>query len=356
MKSKVFLVLCAGLLLTGCSSTEKRPNKSLSASPQESGPTPRIIALDHASEDRVLALNPENVTSENVRDVLSNAPAPRIINIHGGILPIQGYLVSFSQFLAGMGYPEASIRNPRDGTYTFGYYDSSEMLAGIIAWYYEQEGMRPILVGHSQGGFQAVRVLYRLAGYPTRELNVWNPLSGEKEDRMLIFDPLTRTTRPVVGLKVSYTAATVAGGLARLLPNQWSMNSRLRYIPDSTEEFTGFQKGLDILGGDFLGYGAANDYESTGTAIVRNVRLPSTYGHTAIPDTKHLAMNAATKDWIDNYRPAITPSEMPFMDPTLDGDSSHILWAAEIWYSVKKHWVMELQRLIRAERDLSHGG
>jgi hypothetical protein len=356
MRNNVFLMLCTGLLLTGCSSNPKQRSADLGATSPESTPTASKVALDQATKERVLALNPENVTSEDVRDVLSNAPAPRIINIHGGILPVQGYLVSFSQFLAGMGYPEASIRNPRDGTYTFGYYDSSEMIAGIIAWYYEQEGMRPILVGHSQGGFQAVRVLYRLAGHPTRELNVWNPLSGEKEDRILIVDPLTRTTRPVVGLQVSYAAATVAGGLARLLPNQWSMNSRLRYIPDSTDEFTGFQKGLDILGGDFLGYGPSNDYESTGKAVVRNVRLPSTYGHTAIPDTKHLAMNAATRDWIDNYRPPATPGEMPVMDPELDGNCSHILWAAEIWYGVKKHWVTELQRLIRAERSLSHGG
>ena len=67
-------------------------------------------------------------------------------------------------------------------------------------------------------------------------------------------------------------------------------------------------------------------------------------------------MNAATRDWIENYRPGSIPPEAPVMDPELEGDSSHILWAAEIWYSVKKHWVMELQRLIRAERALAHAG
>jgi len=38
-----------------------------------------------------------------------------------------------------------------------------------------------------------------------------------------------------------------------------------------------------------------------------------------------------------------------------DSDSSHILWAADVWYSIKKNWVLELQRLIRAERLPSHG-
>ena len=32
-----------------------------------------------------------------------------------------------------------------------------------------------------------------------------------------------------------------------------------------------------------------------------------------------------------------------------DANSDHILWAAEVWYSIKKHWVLELQRLLRAQ-------
>jgi hypothetical protein len=350
MKINVSLILCTALLFSACvTAPEKR-----AASPD--APTNAIVSpvqqltLDPQTQDRILALDPENVTADQVRDLLSKAPAPRIINIHGGVLPIQGYLVSFSQFLTGMGYPESSIRNPRNGLYTFAFYDSSEMLAGTIAWYYEHEGMRPMLVGHSQGGFQVVRVLYRLIGDPSTELKVWNPLTDTQEERSVIIDPLTNTTRPVVGLQVSFASATVAGGLARILPNQWSMNSRLRHIPDSVEEFTGFQKGLDLLGGDYLGYGSANDYESAGSAVVRNVRLPASYAHTFIPDTKHLAMNQTTRNWIENYR----PTNPQVQAPVLDADCSHILWAADLWYSVKKHWVLELQRLIRSRRALNH--
>jgi hypothetical protein len=32
-----------------------------------------------------------------------------------------------------------------------------------------------------------------------------------------------------------------------------------------------------------------------------------------------------------------------------DAESDHILWAADVWYSIKKHWVLELQRLLAAQ-------
>jgi hypothetical protein len=28
-----------------------------------------------------------------------------------------------------------------------------------------------------------------------------------------------------------------------------------------------------------------------------------------------------------------------------------VLWAADVWYSIKKHWCLEAQRLVRAERN-----
>ena len=106
-------------------------------------------------------MNPERVTDQEVREVLSRAPAPRIVNIHGGIYPVHLCMVSFSEFLIGMGYPEDKIRSPGDGSFSFSCYESSEKIAGAIAWYYEKEGLRPIIVGHSQGGIQTVKVLHR---------------------------------------------------------------------------------------------------------------------------------------------------------------------------------------------------
>jgi hypothetical protein len=142
-----------------------------------------------------------------------------------------------------------------------------------------------------------------------------------------------------------------AGGLTRVLPNQWEMNFKLRTIPDTVEEFTGFCKEKDLLGGDFLGYGPANHFKASGTAVVRNVWLPSGYRHGRIPDTKHLLQSQAMKDWINNYHASCEPVVHPKLDVLFEGDSRHILWAADVWYSIKKHWVLELQRSLLAERS-----
>jgi len=336
--------LCATVAVTGCQTD--RPLYSPPACDAVVGNMPLLPKYSPPQETlvKILALNPEHVTEAEIRDVLSGAPAPRIINIHGGLLPLQGSMTSFSEFLVGMGYPRASIRNPGDGSYAFGYYVNSEEICGVIAWYYEQEGLRPIMVGHSQGGIQAIKILYKLAGDSTERIAVRDPMTWKSENRYDFLDPLTGSLRPVVGLRIPFATAVVAGGLGRALPNQWEMNGKLRLIPDSVEEFTGFQKGMDMLGGDWFGYGAGNDYKPCGTASVRNVRLPSSYAHTTIPSTSHLLKSQQIKDWINAYQPGQTPQlEMKF-----DSDSSHVLWAAEVWYSIKKHWVLELQRLLKA--------
>ena len=340
----------AAVCLPGCGTYDRHGLNPLRVRELEktspAGPRPMSPAL----EEKILGLNPGQVTEAQIRDVLSLAPAPRIINIHGGIASVVTNMVSFAHFLIGMGYPEASLKNPADGTFTFSCYESSEMMAGVIAWHYEKEGLRPMIVGHSQGGMQAVKVLHKLAGHYSAKLFVWNPLTWQREDRWSITDPLDGRTRPVVGLQVSYATAVVAGGVTRFLPNQWDLATTLRNIPDSVDEFTGFYKGPDFFGGDFLGYGSANNYEAEGRAVVRNVELPSDYDHFEIPDTRHLAQNQRIKDWINCYQPA----EKPRLNATFDADSSHILWAADVWHDIKKHWVLELQRLIRAGHASHH--
>ena len=179
-------------------------------------------------------------------------------------------------------------------------------------------------------------------------IQVWNPLTWTAENRYEITDPVTGRVRPVTSLRLQYATVVASGGLGRLMPNQWDMWGRLRSVPDSVDEFTGFYKGLDVLGGDFLGYGPANYFESMGTARVRNVRLPAAYGHLSIPDTKPLLENPAVVEWINRYRPINGPVSAPRFDAFPDVDTDHILWAADVWYSIKKHWVIALQRVIRA--------
>jgi hypothetical protein len=307
----------------------------------------RQYVLDSSLEEKILALDPKRVMESDIREVLSQAPAPRIVNIHGGIYPVHLCMESFSRFLIGMGYPEGKIRNPGDGSFSFSCYKSSEKIAGAIAWYYEREGMRPMLVGHSQGGIQAVKVLHELAGYLREKVAVYNPLTGEGEERYSILDPFTGRERPVAGLQVSYATAVGAGGFTRILPNQWMMAGRLRTIPDTAVDFTGFAIGMDLIGGDFLGFGPTNRYVANGRAEVRNVQLPIEYNHVIVPVTAHLSENQEIKDWINRY----VPTEEPQLNVTFESDSKNILWAADVWYSIKKHWVLELQRLIRARRD-----
>jgi hypothetical protein len=344
------LALCLGLSLVaaGCKTATTQKNTAAPGETLLRTPSYRNYSLSSETRDRILALDPERVTETDIRNVLADAPAPRLITIHGGLLPMEGSLASFAQFLVGMGYPRASIENPRDGSVAFGYYVSSEKLSGVLAWWYEREGLRPVMIGHSQGGIQVVKVLHRLSGDSRKKIPVWNPVTWASENRYEFADPVTGRLTPVVSLRIPYASAVVAGGLGRALPNHWEMIGRLREIPDSAEEFTGFQKGMDALGGDFLGYGPANNYKATGLACVRNVRLPAGYGHTNIPRTSHLLKSQQIRDWINNYRPSGDPVETPELNVTFDSDSSHILWAADVWFSLKKHWVLELQRLLRA--------
>jgi len=344
--------LFLGLLASGCATYDRKGLEPSVAAEIEATLVRREFNPASDLRQKIMSLDPEGVTAQDVQQVLSQCPAPRIVNIHGGIYPVHRKMISFSEFLIGMGYPGISITNPGDGTYTFSCYESSAKIAGVIAWYYEREGLRPMMVGHSQGGLQVVKVLRKLAGQTASHLHVWNPLTWREENACEFLDPLTGQRRPVVGLTLPFASAAAAGGLTRLLPNQWDMLGHLRTIPDSVEEFSGFYKGMDLLGGDFLGYGPANHFYPNGHAVVRNVRLPSAYVHRAIPDTRHLVESQQIKDWINCYRPLNEHVSTPAVEIEFEAKSKNLLWAADMWFSIKKHWVLELQRFLRARPGL----
>jgi hypothetical protein len=343
----VYCLVLAALLFSGCASVEYRYRELTYEQRIEKHTVLQSLRLDPALEEQILALDPERLTEKDVREVLGRGPAPRIINLHGGIPLVYLAMESFSEFLVGMGYPEGKVRNPGDGTYSYSPYKSSAQLAGLIAWHYEKEGMPVMLVGHSMGGIQVVKVLHELAGAFSEEVAVWNPLTEEAEDRHAIIDPITGAERPVVGVRVGYATAVGAGGLARLL--QWGMLGKLRTIPDTVEHFTGFSIGLDLIGGDFLSLvRPANEYAGSGAARVRNVVLPAGYNHVTVPATADLAQDKRIRDWVNAY----IPTDEPELTVEFEASSSNILWAADVWHSVKKQWCLEAQRLIRARRDL----
>ena len=307
----------------------------------------RSVALDPALEERILALDPERVSDDDVRSTLSKAPAPHIVLLHGGVIGTDLIMASAGRFLVGMGYPEDRIRNPGDRSWSRSPYEDSARIAGLVAWYYEREGMRPMMIGHSQGGIQAIKVLYQFAGRYDPEIHVWNPHASRALARTTIVDPLSGAERPVVGLTLSYVSVVAAGGAALLLPNQWSMADKVHAIPDNVVEFTGFSVGFDFLAWTLPGINATNEYEHTGTARVRNVALPFVYNHLTVPITGPLAGDPVARAWINTYAPG-----QPVSDPPGERAGYATLWAADVWYSIKKHWTLEAQRLIRAKRAL----
>ena len=301
--------------------------------------------LDVQLEQRLLALDPQNISEQDVREVLARVPAPRIIALHGSV-PIHT-MAPFAEFLVAMGYPAERLRNPREGRLTYSSFVDSRELAGAIAWHYERDGVMPLLIGHSQGGMVAVKVLQDLAGASGDQLAVWDPVRGKAENRQSIVDPRSGLEQPVVGLQVPYAAALATGSLMRVLLGQWDMVARLRSVPDSADEFAGYFIPWDAIAG--TGADAARDdpYRATGRAQVRNIMLPADYGHITLPLTRHLADDPLARRWIAGFDPRL----MPAVPPAIPGADLHnIVHAADIWFSVKKHWCLQAQRYVSANR------
>lgn len=340
------LVLALALAAAGCATKPYHGPRTAPADATKPGAVLASLALDPALEERILALNPEQISEEDLRHTLAAAPAPQIVAVHGGVYPVHLAMESFARFLIAMGYPEQRLRHPGDGRLSHSPYENSERLAGLVAWYYEKDGLRPMLVGHSQGGIQAVKVLYALAGRFGSQIPVWSPLTDRAESRFAIVDPLSGEEQPVVGLSVSYVAVVGAGGASLLLPNHWSMAGRMKTIPDTVDEFVGYSVGLDLVAWDLPGLAAASAYTANGTAKVRNVRLPAGYSHVVVPITAHLAQDAEMRERVNAYAPE-RPNGLEAMP---DGAADNALWAADVWYGIKRHWCLEAQRLIRAQR------
>ena len=284
---------------------------------------------------RLADLDCLQVSAADVRSTLAQAPAPRIIALQGS-LPIVT-MEPFVAFLEAMGYPSAQLAQPGSPMRSYSSFIDSRRLAGTLAWHYERDALMPMLIGHSQGGMIVIKVLHDLAA--TQEaapIPVWNPLRNEAEPRTTIVDPYSGQSRGVAGLKVDYATALVTGSLPRLLLGQWGILPLLREVPDSVVDFTGFAIPWDPIAG--TGAEPA-PFRATGTARVRNIVLPATYSHIALPRVNHLAGQPATREWIDLYRPG-TSAPLP-----ADADTSNLLHAADIWYSVKRHWCEGAKRL-----------
>ena len=309
------------------------------ASPANDAALRAAHKLDAAGIQNLLALDCGRITPADVEGLLVQGPTPRIILLQGSVAVVT--MEPFGDFLIAMGYPAQRIRDPRGGQLSQSSFGDSRMWAGTLAWYYESEGTMPMLIGHSQGGMMAIRILHELDGAFHDAIPVWNPIAGEALARTTIRDPRTGEARPVKGLVVGYAAAMATGKLPRIILGQWDMIAKLRRIPDTAEEFTGFTIPWDPIAGTF---GDPEPYLAIGTARVRNVTLPVHTNHIRMPDTLSLATNEVTRRWIDTWTP-----DADRLPPDADGmDTTNIVHAADIWYSVKKHWCLSAQQALTA--------
>ena len=308
------------LTLSGCATGPiEPPTEDLRA--VTAGSVLRSLKVEPAVEARILALDPNHVSDDDVRNALAKGPTPRIFAVHGGVYGVYLLMESFGRFLVGMGYPERMIRDPGDGAYSRSPYEDSAQQAGEIAWYYEHEGVRPMLVGHSQGGIQVVKILHELAGTFGPERRVFNPLTRQFEDRTTIVDPLTGRERPVVGLSVADASVVGTGGWSLALPVHWKVVPMIRSIPDAVDEFTGYRIGLDLFAWDAPGLENVKTFHPVGKAIVRNVTLPAEYSHVFVPDTEQLASSAPMRAWIN----AFDPDNIAGLAPLPDGNANNVM-------------------------------
>jgi hypothetical protein len=283
------------------------------------------------------ALDCAAVSAGDVREVLSRHPAPRVIALQGSV-PIVT-MEPFAEFLVAMGYPDERVRDPVDGRRSYSSFVDSRRVVGEVAWHYEQDGVMPILIGHSQGGMIVIKVLHDLAGNGGAAIPVWGPGRPEPEPRTVIVDPRDGAERPVVGLKLDFAAALATGSLPRLLLGQWGILPLLREVPDSVAEFTGFAIPWDPIAGTGP---EPSGFRATGSARVRNVVLPGDYSHIGLPAVAHLAAQPETRAWIDVWRPG-SAAPMP-----RGVDVGNLLHAADLWYSLKRHWCLGAKALAGA--------
>jgi hypothetical protein len=74
------------------------------------------------------------------------------------------------------------------------------------------------------------------------------------------------------------------------------------------------------------------------------VQLPASYSHVTVAATASLAKDPVMRQWLNDY----VPGQVDGI-PANAAATANAMWAADVWYGIKKHWVLEAQRLIRAK-------
>ena len=282
-----------------------------------------------------LALDPEHISAADVRESCRSRRHRASSTSRAAWRWVT--MQPFAQFLVAMGYPEERLRNPPTARFRIRALPTARRLAGTLAWYYESEGMMPMLIGHSQGGMLVIRVLHELAGRFTSDRGVESAsrrIGAAHVDHGPTRRPRASGRRPegalCGGAGDRQVAALAAGAM-----------DHARQIAVDSGLGRGIHRLHHTVGSDRRYVSGSEPYRATGTAEVRNVELPAGTSHIGLPDTQALASNAETRAWIES----LSPGRSIAADRIVDGvETGQLVAAAEIWFSVKKHWCLEAQR------------
>ena len=153
----------------------------------------------------------------------------------------------------------------------------------------------------------------------------------------------------MVGLKVGYAAVVGCRRRGAAAAQPVGDGRPAATHPGRVDDFTGFALEVDLIAWDLPGAPPAT--APLGRRRVRNVPLPADYSHVFVAATSHLARDPALREWINAYVPG---TQAP--PPADDASATNLLFAADVWYSIKQHWVLQAQKAIRARRAAIAGG
>ena len=313
------------------------------------------LSQDPELSRRILGLDPNRVSQRDISDILSKGPTPWLMTI----APLPPWSVEFLnliKFFVKSGYPANRIGDPRSNDYRIDWRERPEIIGGMTAWFYENDGMAPILIGWSGGGILAVHVLHTLNGSPdTEKVRMVSARTGEIEERTWFRDFHTGERRPMSALRIPFAAALAAGGLGRYVqPKIWPIVHGLHQVPDTVHEFLGFKSPQDIFGTDMLngsdaGFVEANRFQAMGSANVRSIMTDDSYDHFWVVHCNELLETPEGTVWVQNYRPDSSHGHRDYRHTIefsfIEGKRN--LFCGEIWHAVKKHWALSAQRVAR---------
>src|ERR1700730_15847007 len=96
----ICLFAAASIVLSGCATAPlEAPADDLREA--KAGSVLRSLSIDRAVYDRILALDPERIGEDDVRNALAKGPTPRIFEIHGCVYPVEVLMPSLAECIGG---------------------------------------------------------------------------------------------------------------------------------------------------------------------------------------------------------------------------------------------------------------